>query len=55
VTEWDAEVRVDEALARRLIAEQFALCGTLALWGEHEGADAVRREALEGLARTLLD
>jgi aminoglycoside phosphotransferase (APT) family kinase protein len=31
------------------------LCGVLALWGEHEGVDGVKREALEGLERTLVD
>jgi aminoglycoside phosphotransferase (APT) family kinase protein len=30
------------------------LCGILALWGEHEGAPAVKREALAGLERTLV-
>ena len=31
------------------------LCGILALWGEHEGVDGVKREALAGLERTLVD
>jgi aminoglycoside phosphotransferase (APT) family kinase protein len=31
------------------------LCGILALWGEHEGVASVKREALEGLERTLVD
>ena len=29
------------------------LCGTLAVWGELEGVESVRREALDGLERTL--
>jgi aminoglycoside phosphotransferase (APT) family kinase protein len=31
------------------------LCGVLAMWGDHEGVDSVKREALGGLERTLLD
>jgi aminoglycoside phosphotransferase (APT) family kinase protein len=31
------------------------LCGILALWGDHEGVRAVKREALAGLERTLVD
>lgn len=31
------------------------LCGVLALWGDHEGVDSVKREALAGLERTLVD
>jgi aminoglycoside phosphotransferase (APT) family kinase protein len=31
------------------------LCGILALWGDHEGVEAVKREALAGLERTLVD
>jgi aminoglycoside phosphotransferase (APT) family kinase protein len=31
------------------------LCGVLALWGDHEGVEGVKREALEGLERTLVD
>jgi len=31
------------------------LCGTLALWGDHEGVEGVKREALDGLERTLVD
>jgi hypothetical protein len=27
----------------------------LALWGDHEGVDSVKREALTGLERTLVD
>jgi hypothetical protein len=31
------------------------LCAVLALWGDHEGVEAVKREAVEGLERTLVD
>jgi aminoglycoside phosphotransferase (APT) family kinase protein len=31
------------------------LCAVLALWGEHEGVDGVKGEALAGLERTLVD
>jgi aminoglycoside phosphotransferase (APT) family kinase protein len=31
------------------------LCGTLAVWGHEEGVEPVKREALDGLARTLGD
>ena len=31
------------------------LCGVLAMWGDHEGVDGVKREALAGLERTLVD
>lgn len=31
------------------------LCSVLALWGAHEGVDAVKRESLAGLERTLVD
>jgi aminoglycoside phosphotransferase (APT) family kinase protein len=31
------------------------LCGVLALWGDHEGVEGVKREALDGLERTLVD
>ena len=31
------------------------LCGVLALWGDHERVESVKREALSGLERTLLD
>lgn len=41
----------DEQLLRGRILSIF-LCGTLAVWGHHEGVEAVKREALDGLART---
>ena len=41
-------------LVRGRILSLF-LCGVLALWGNHEGVDSVKREALAGLARTLVD
>lgn len=31
------------------------LCGVLAMWGDHEGVDGVKRDALGGLERTLVD
>jgi aminoglycoside phosphotransferase (APT) family kinase protein len=31
------------------------LCGILAVWAEHEGVEGVKREALAGLERTLVD
>jgi aminoglycoside phosphotransferase (APT) family kinase protein len=31
------------------------LCGVLALWGDHEGVEDVKREALTGLERTMVD
>ncbi|HLM94136.1 MAG TPA: phosphotransferase [Gaiellaceae bacterium] len=31
------------------------LCGVLALWGDHQGVESVKREALAGLERTLVD
>jgi aminoglycoside phosphotransferase (APT) family kinase protein len=31
------------------------LCGVLALWGDHEGVESVKREALAGLERTMVD
>ena len=31
------------------------LCAVLAQWGDHEGVDGVKREALAGLERTLVD
>jgi aminoglycoside phosphotransferase (APT) family kinase protein len=31
------------------------LCGVLALWSDHEGVEGVKREALAGLERTLVD
>jgi aminoglycoside phosphotransferase (APT) family kinase protein len=43
----------DELLRGRILS--IFLCGTLALWGDHEGVESVRREALDGLARTLVD
>ena len=44
----------DEQLLRGRILSLF-LCGTLAVWGAHERADDIKREAIEGLARTLRD
>ena len=41
-------------LVRGRILSLF-LCGVLALWGNHEGVDSVKREALAGLERTLVD
>ena len=41
----------NEQLLRGRILSIF-LCGTLAVWGHHEGVDHVRREAIDGLART---
>lgn len=43
----------DELLRGRILS--IFLCGTLALWGDHEGVASVQREALDGLARTLVD
>jgi aminoglycoside phosphotransferase (APT) family kinase protein len=43
----------DAQLIRGRILSLF-LCGILALWGDHEGAPAVKREALAGLERTLV-
>ena len=40
-------------LARGRILSLF-LCGILALWGDHEGVPSVKREALAGLERTLV-
>jgi aminoglycoside phosphotransferase (APT) family kinase protein len=44
----------DQDLLRGRILSLF-LCGTLALWAEHEGVASVKREALAGLERTLVD
>lgn len=44
----------DAQLLRGRILSLF-LCGVLALWGDHEGVDGVKREALAGLERTLID
>ena len=41
-------------LVRGRILSLF-LCGVLALWGNHEGVDSVKREALAGLEWTLVD
>lgn len=43
----------DELLRGRILS--IFLCGTLALWGDHEGVESVKREALDGLERTLVD
>ena len=40
-----------ELLRARILS--LFLCGTLAVWGDQEGVEAVKREALDGLARTL--
>jgi aminoglycoside phosphotransferase (APT) family kinase protein len=40
----------DQLLRGRVLA--LFLCGALALWGHHERVENVKREALEGLART---
>ncbi len=40
-----------DQLARGRILSLF-LCGTLAVWGHHEGVEHVKREAIDGLART---
>jgi aminoglycoside phosphotransferase (APT) family kinase protein len=40
-----------EQLLRGRVLALF-LCGALVLWGHHEGAESVKREALAGLART---
>jgi aminoglycoside phosphotransferase (APT) family kinase protein len=42
----------DEQLLRARVLSIF-LCGTLALYGRHEGLPALEREALESLGRTL--
>jgi aminoglycoside phosphotransferase (APT) family kinase protein len=42
-----------ELLRGRILS--LFLCGVLALWGDHEGVPSVKREALAGLERTLLD
>lgn len=44
----------EHQLLRGRILSLF-LCGTLAVWGHHEGADNVKQEALSSLARTLED
>jgi aminoglycoside phosphotransferase (APT) family kinase protein len=41
----------DQLLLGRILS--LFLCGTLAVWGDHEGVEHVKREALGGLARTL--
>ena len=41
----------EEQLLRGRVLALF-LCGALALWAHHEGVESVKREALEGLART---
>jgi aminoglycoside phosphotransferase (APT) family kinase protein len=41
----------DQLLLGRILS--LFLCGTLAVWGHHEGAEHVKREALDGLARTI--
>jgi aminoglycoside phosphotransferase (APT) family kinase protein len=41
----------EEQLLRGRILSLF-LCGTLAVWGHHERVEPVKREALDGLART---
>jgi aminoglycoside phosphotransferase (APT) family kinase protein len=43
----------EQLLRGRLLA--LFLCGTLALWGDHEGVESVKLEALAGLERTLVD
>jgi aminoglycoside phosphotransferase (APT) family kinase protein len=43
----------EEQLLRGRILSLF-LCGTLAVYGRHEGLPALEREAIEGLARTCL-
>jgi aminoglycoside phosphotransferase (APT) family kinase protein len=43
----------DDQLLRARILSLF-LCGTLAVWGDHEGVESVKREALAGLARTCI-
>ena len=43
----------DQLLLGRILS--LFLCGTLAVWGHHEGVEHVKREALGGLARTLDD
>ena len=40
-----------QLLLGRILA--LFLCGTLAVWGHHEGVESVSGEALDGLARTL--
>jgi aminoglycoside phosphotransferase (APT) family kinase protein len=40
----------DQLLRGRILS--IFLCGTLAVWGHHEGVEHVKREAIEGLART---
>jgi aminoglycoside phosphotransferase (APT) family kinase protein len=45
-------IAVDQLLRGRILA--LFLCGTLALYGHHEGLPALRREALAGLERTML-
>jgi aminoglycoside phosphotransferase (APT) family kinase protein len=44
----------DEQLLRGRVLSLF-LCAVLALWGDHERVEAVKREAIEGLERTLID
>jgi aminoglycoside phosphotransferase (APT) family kinase protein len=44
----------EESLLRARILSLF-LCGTLAVWGHHEGDERVKREALAGLDRTCVD
>lgn len=44
-------LRDDQLLRSRILA--IFLCGTLAVWGHHEGVESVKLEALGGLARTL--
>jgi aminoglycoside phosphotransferase (APT) family kinase protein len=46
-------VTEDDLLRGRILS--LFLCATLALWGDHEGVESVEREALESLARTLID
>ena len=40
----------DQLLRGRILS--LFLCGTLAVWGHHEGVESVKREALAGLERT---
>ena len=44
---------IPEAQLLRARILSIFLCGTLAVWGDHEGVESVKREALAGLDRTL--
>jgi len=44
------QISQEQLLLGRILS--LFLCGTLAVWGHHEGVDHVKREALDGLART---